>query len=98
MKKTTARIEKRKVTINHKYGIHARPAAKIVALSNTFKSDIEVVKDGEQPANAKNILDIMMLAAANGVTLELRVKGDDAHEAMEKLAALLESDFDTREI
>ena len=98
LKKATVRIEKRIVTIKHKYGIHARPAAKIVALSNTFKSEIEVIKDGEPPANAKNILDIMMLAAANGVSLELRIRGDDAPEAMEKLAALLESDFDNREV
>ena len=89
--------ECRTVTIKHKYGIHARPAAKIVALSNTFASDIEIVKAGEPPANAKNILDIMMLAAAPGVSLELRARGADAKEAMDKLAALLESDFDAQE-
>lgn len=94
----TAVMERRVVTIKHKYGIHARPAAKIVALSNTFSSEIEVVKDGEPPANAKNILDVMMLAAAPGVSLELRIRGEDASEAMEKLALLMESDFDTREI
>ncbi len=93
-----AKTEKRTVTIKHKYGIHARPAAKIVALSNTFESDIEVVKEGEPPANAKNILDIMMLVAAPGVSLELRVRGADASEAIEQLADLLESDFDTGEI
>lgn len=92
------KTEKRIVTINHKFGIHARPAAKIVALSSTFDSDIEVIKAGEPPANAKNILDIMMLAAAPGVKLELRICGSDAKEAMNQLAALMESDFDTQEV
>lgn len=90
--------EKRTVTIKHRFGIHARPAAKIVALCNTFASDVEIVKEGEEPANGKNILDVMMLAAAPGVSLELRVKGDDAPEAIERLAALMESDFDSNEV
>ena len=89
---------KREVTIKHKYGIHARPAAKIVSLCNTFLSDIEIVKEGEPPANGKNILDIMMLAAASGVRLELRADGSDENEAMAQLAKLMESDFDTNEI
>ena len=95
---TMSKSERRTVVIKHKYGIHARPAAKIVALSNTFTSDIEVIKTGEPPANAKNILDIMMLAAAPGVSLELRTRGNDAIEALEKLAELMESDFETGEV
>lgn len=88
----------RTITIKHKFGIHARPAAKIVSLCNTFSSDIEIIKEGEPPANGKNILDIMMLAAASGVQLEIRASGADAEEAIEKLALMLESDFDTNEI
>lgn len=89
---------KKKVVIKHKFGIHARPAAKIVQLCNGFSSDIEIIKDGEPPANGKNILDIMMLAAATGVELELRASGDDAENAVDRLAEMMESDFDTNEI
>ncbi len=89
---------KRKVTIKHKFGIHARPAAKIVSLCNTFASDIEIIKNGEPPANGKNILDIMMLAAASGVELEIRANGPDSSDALEQLSEMLESDFDTNEI
>lgn len=91
-------MNKRVVTVKHKYGIHARPAAKIVSLCNSFLSDIEIVKDGEPAANGKNILDIMMLAAACGVNLEIRAKGPDAEEAIAQLAVMMESDFDTNEI
>lgn len=87
----------RTVTIRHSFGIHARPAAKIVEMCNDFVSDIEIVKEGEPPANAKNILDIMMLAAACGSTLEVRANGIDEEEVIEKLSELMESDFDSDE-
>ncbi len=86
------------VTVRHKYGIHARPAAKIVSLCNTFQADIEIIKDAEPPANGKNILDIMMLAAATGTELEIRARGPDAEKAVTELATLMEGDFDTNEI
>ncbi len=89
---------KKTVTIRHKFGIHARPAAKIVSLCNTFASDIEIIKADEAPANGKNILDIMMLAAATGVELEIRASGPDAEQAIEKLGDLMESDFETNEV
>ncbi|MCL2001400.1 MAG: HPr family phosphocarrier protein [Planctomycetes bacterium] len=85
------------VIVRHKFGIHARPAAKIVSLCNAFTSDIEIVKDGEPPANGKNILDIMMLAAATGVELLIRATGIDAEQAIAQLGEMLESDFDSDE-
>lgn len=88
----------RTITVKHKFGIHARPAAKIVSMCSGFASDIRIVKAGEEPANAKNILDIMMLAAACGEDLELRADGADEAEALERLAVLMESDFETDEI
>lgn len=93
-----AQTLKKKVTIKHKFGIHARPAARIVSLCNTFASDIEIIKEGEPPANGKNILDIMMLAAASGVQLELRITGPDAEAALSQLSIMMESDFDTNEV
>ncbi|MDR2391848.1 MAG: HPr family phosphocarrier protein [Planctomycetota bacterium] len=85
---------RRSVTVKHRFGIHARPAAKIVSLSNTFSCDINIVKEGEPPANAKNILDIMMLAAGSGARLEIRANGSDAQAAIERLGEMLESDFE----
>ena len=93
-----AQTVKRNVVIKHKYGIHARPAAKIVSLCNGFDSDIEIIKNGESPANGKNILDIMMLAAACGIELEIRAIGGDAEKAIAELGDMMESDFDTNEI
>lgn len=86
---------KKKAVVKHKFGIHARPAARIVSLCNSFASDIEIIKAGEPPANGKNILDIMMLAAAVGTELEIRANGPDAEKALQLLATMLESDFET---
>ncbi len=86
------------ITVRHKFGIHARPAARIVSLCGGFASDIAIVKEGEPPANAKNILDIMMLAAACGSELEIRADGADEDEVILRLGELMESDFDANEI
>ncbi len=91
-------MTKKTITVKHKFGIHARPAARIVSLCNEFASEIEIVKEGEAPANAKNILDIMMLAAACDSQLEIRAEGDDEAEAIARLGELMESDFDANEI
>ena len=36
----------RPATIVNQEGLHARPAARIVRLANSFASDIEILKDG----------------------------------------------------
>ncbi len=89
---------KQTVTIRHKYGIHARPAAKIALLCNSFEAAIEIAKQGEPVANGKNILDIMMLAAGCGENLEIRANGADEAKALQELATVMESDFETNEI
>lgn len=81
------------VTVNNKFGIHARPAAKIVELANTFSSDITIFKD-DQEVNAKSIMDLMTLGAACGTELKVEVQGDDSENALSAIAALISSDFE----
>ena len=50
------------LVVQNKMGIHARPAAMIVRIANTFDGDVWVEKDGEQ-VNGKSIMGLMMLAA-----------------------------------
>jgi len=49
--------------VHNKMGIHARPAAMIVRITNKFKAEVFVEKDEEQ-VNGKSIMGLMMLAAA----------------------------------
>ena len=56
----------RVLTVQNKMGIHARPAAMIVRISNKYPStEIWVEKDGEE-VNGKSIMSLMMLAAGKG--------------------------------
>jgi phosphocarrier protein len=61
-------------------GLHARPAAQLVELANTFRSQIELVR-GTQRVDAKSIIDILTLAADHGTLLILEARGADAQQA-----------------
>ncbi len=80
------------VTICNKLGLHARASAKLVACSSTFRSDIQVSKQGIT-VNGKSILGIMMLAAAKGSELTLTASGEDAEEAIAAMTALIADRF-----
>jgi phosphocarrier protein HPr len=89
----TARALTRSVVISNKRGLHARAAAKFVMMAERFDSSIDVIREG-QSVPARSIMGLMMLGAGIGATLELRADGWDAKEALDALAALIESGFD----
>ena len=82
----------RVVTICNIRGLHARAAAKFVALAERFGASVDVVKDG-QAVSSRSIMGLMMLGAGQGTPIELRAEGWDAKEALDALAALVESGF-----
>ena len=82
----------RVVTICNIRGLHARAAAKFVGLAERFGAQVEVVRDG-QSVSARSIMGLMMLGAGQGTQIELQAEGWDAKEALEALAALVESGF-----
>ncbi len=84
------------ITIINKLGLHARAAAKFVALASNFKSEIFLIKD-TKTVNGKSIMGIMMLAASKGTTLLIKINGDDESDAIEKLTALINNRFDENE-
>ena len=78
--------------IKNKFGLHARPSASFVQTASRFRSDVKVEKDG-QVADGKSILDLMMLAAAQGNHITVKTQGEDAHEAMKAIGELIEGRF-----
>ena len=86
----------RSVTIINKLGLHARASSKFVSLASKFHSQIELSR-GTKIVNAKSIMGVMMLAAAKGAELTLKVDGDDEIQAMEALIKLIENRFDEAE-
>ncbi len=81
------------LTISNKLGMHARPSARFVKVSNRYKAEIWVEKDGEQ-VNGKSIMGLMMLAAGQGSKLRVTAEGPDAAQALDDLAHLIQTNFD----
>ena len=82
----------KQVVIRDSMGLHARTAAKFSKCAAQFNATVLVKKD-EQTALADSILDLMMLMASCGTTLELQAEGPEALEVLEALNALVNNNF-----
>jgi phosphocarrier protein HPr len=85
-------VIERQATIVNPEGLHARPAARIVRLANSFAAEIALGKDGLD-VNGKSIMGVMMLAAECGSSITIRADGPDAEQAVQALADLVASGF-----
>jgi phosphocarrier protein len=65
----------------------------IVKRAAQFASDIYLESDDHMRINAKSIIGVMTLAAAQGTTLKLIVSGPDEEQAAEAIAELFETGF-----
>jgi phosphocarrier protein HPr len=92
MSDTNASGEAREVTIRNRLGMHARAAVKFVQTANRFRSEVKVIKDGQE-ANGKSIMGLLTLVAAHGVTMTIVCAGDDAAPAADALAQLVATGF-----
>ena len=84
------------ITIINKLGLHARAAAKLVTLSNQFKSHIKIEYNSNF-ANAKSIMSVMMLAAAIDSEIIVRCEGEDEENALNAVEELINNRFDEEE-
>jgi phosphotransferase system HPr (HPr) family protein len=80
------------LTVRHKVGLHARPAAQFVQTAKKYKSDIRVLHN-ERTANAKSILTVLTLGANQGALITIQAEGEDADEALAALTALVKDNF-----
>ncbi len=78
--------------IPNKLGLHARASALLVKTASRFVSDIKIEREGVE-VNGKSIMGIMMLAAAKGTAIRLKVEGEDEPEAMAVLGELIRNGF-----
>ena len=80
--------------VQNKMGIHARPAAMMVRVSNKY-SDAEVwVEKDDESVNGKSIMGLMMLAAGHGTKLRFRASGGGAEELLREMEALFARKFE----
>src|SRR4029077_7875862 len=82
----------KKIAIENRLGLHARPAAMFVRIASKHRCEVWVAKEGEE-VNGKSIMGLMMLAAGQGSKLQIRCEGADAAKAMEELEELIKSRF-----
>ena len=80
------------ITIINRLGLHARACAKLVKAAAHYESRIELLQ-GEQCADAKSIMGLMMLAAGPGSRLKVHADGDDADAALTEIEALVMAKF-----
>lgn len=73
-------------------GLHARPAAKLVQTVLQFESDVQINVNGQR-VNAKSIMGLLTLAAAQGTRMTVTAQGLDAEQAMQAVRELIASGF-----
>ncbi|GLR63186.1 HPr family phosphocarrier protein [Marinospirillum insulare] len=86
-------MQEKKVTLINKRGLHARAATRLVQTSQQYLAKTEVCLN-ERIANARNIMQLLMLAAPCGTELLLRAEGEDEQQAIAALEALVLNRFD----
>lgn len=86
----------KEVTIVNRLGLHARAAGNFRRTAAGFKAEIKVNRH-TMTANAKSLLGLMALEAAQGTTILISAEGDDAEDAIQALADLVADRFGEEE-
>lgn len=82
------------LAVKNELGLHARAAARVVRTANRFQSNLRLERiDGSASADAKSILNVLMLAASGGTQLRAIADGQDEAEAIAALSGLFEAGF-----
>jgi phosphotransferase system HPr (HPr) family protein len=85
-------------TIKHGVGLHARPAAKFVKLVKEFSATVtirNISRDGET-VDAKSLVKVIKIAAAQHQEVEVTADGEDEDAAMAAITTYL-TDVPTEE-
>lgn len=73
-------------------GLHVRAATLVAQLAATFSSTITVEHAGER-ANAKSVMNLLLLTAPMGASVRVEADGDDAAEALNAIRDLIKGGF-----
>lgn len=78
--------------IPNRLGLHARAAALFVQAVAGFDAEVSVTKD-DQTVNGKSIMGLMMLAAAQGTSIDVEARGPQADAVIEAIGGLVDAKF-----
>lgn len=76
--------------------LHLRPMQVLTEVAARFSSEI-IIDRGTKTADAKSLLDVMMLAAEHG-PLTLKADGDDAEDAIKALIEYLDRELNKKSV
>jgi phosphocarrier protein HPr len=80
------------VEVINRLGLHLRAATKLAETARSFQSKVTIVGSGGQ-ADARSVINLMMLGAAIGSRLKVRVEGADARAALDAIQRLFQDRF-----
>jgi phosphocarrier protein len=78
--------------IVNKLGLHARASAKLTQVASSFGADVWLERNGRR-VNAKSIMGVMMLAAAQGSSIVIDTSGRDEEAALQAILELIADRF-----
>lgn len=78
----------KKFLITAEYGIHARPATRLVNKALSYLSDINL-RAMDKEVNLKSIMGVMSLGIYKDEEVSIVAEGPDANEALQGLAEFL---------
>ena len=81
------------IPITNDFGLHARVAAKIVALNSKFSSTL-TLKKGDRKVDGSSILSILTLSSPKGSNIEVQITGEDCEFFMDELKKLFRNEFE----
>lgn len=83
---------RKKVTVENKTGLHARPASEFVKLASSFVSNI-FINIKERDVNAKSVIGVLSAGICANTIITIFAEGPDEVDAVDTLVRLIESKF-----
>jgi phosphocarrier protein len=82
----------RDVIIVNELGLHARSAAKLAQIARQASGRVWLAKEAEQ-VDAKQVIDILTLAAAKGDTVRIMIESTADVETLAQIVQMVDSGF-----
>lgn len=79
------------IEITNETGLHTRPGNEFVSLAKTFSSQVEVENAEGKRVKGTSLLKLLSLGIKKGTKVTVHAEGEDAEQAVEQLASLLEN-------
>ena len=84
---------KRTVKIVNVRGLHARASRKLAELALTYDDTAITVWREDESADARSLMDLMMLGAGVGSEVVVEAEGPEAQAALDAIEALIAAKF-----